>query len=499
MQIYSRKKQWKWILFGIAVVIVSSSLWYTGTLVRKIADEERARVRIWADAIQRKADLVNYTDAFFETIRAEERKRVELWALGFKYFLNASLDEDITLYTEIIRRNTTIPVIITDQNNRIKHVANVDFNKDTVPVLEGKLLEEFTQYEPLFNASFGQVTLVYYKESNLFAELRSRLDDLTQSFFSDVANNSISVPVIVTDSSMQNIIFTGNIDSTYLSDSARLLKLRDQMQAANHPIEVTLAGTKKVIFYQESFLLTQLRYYPLAQFGIIGLFLLVSYILFSVSRRAEQNQVWVGMAKETAHQLGTPLSSLMAWLDILEMKNLDAETIQEIGKDIGRLETITDRFSKIGSEPSLHDEDLIDILSDSLDYMRKRSSDRVVFSLKTPENTVVLPINRPLFQWVIENMIKNAMDAVEGSGNIGIEVSLNGRQVFVDITDDGKGIQKSRFKTIFQPGFTTKKRGWGLGLTLSKRIIENYHNGKLFVKQSLPGKGTTFRIVLSGQ
>jgi signal transduction histidine kinase len=495
--IYSRKRQWKWLLFAVALLIVLVSLWYTDTLVRKIAAEERARVEIWADAIQRKADLVNYTEDFFEEIYNEERNRVELWALGFKYFLNASLDEDITLYTEIIRRNTTIPVIITDQRNRVKFVANVAFDKDTVPVLEGPLLAEFTQYEPLFNASFGQVTLVYYKESNLFSELRRRLADLTESFFSDVVNNSISVPVIITDSSMSQILFTGNLDSNITADTSALFSLRDQMASAGNQITVRLGDSFKHIYYRESFLLTQLRYFPIAQFGVIGLFLLVSYILFSISRRAEQNQVWAGMAKETAHQLGTPLSSLMAWIEILEMKNVDEGTLREIGKDVSRLETITERFSKIGSEPSLQEEDLAAVLRDSLDYMKIRSSGKILYDLILPDVSLIIPLNKPLFQWVIENMLKNAMDAIEGSGRIWIEVTAVDRQVWVDLGDDGKGIQKSRHKTVFQPGFTTKKRGWGLGLTLSRRIISEYHKGRIFVKQSSPGKGTTFRIILN--
>jgi signal transduction histidine kinase len=251
------------------------------------------------------------------------------------------------------------------------------------------------------------------------------------------------------------------------------------------------------VFYKDSFLLTQLKYYPYVQFFIIGLFLLAAYFLFSTARKEEQNQVWVGMAKETAHQLGTPLSSLVAWVEILKMKNLDEDTITEIQKDVRRFEIITQRFSNIGSLPKLEKENIIKVIYDAVDYVKARSSKKVIFSINLPKDyEYAVPLNIPLFEWVIENLCKNAIDAMDGEGAIDIAVTEESHLVNIDITDTGKGIPKSKFKTVFKPGYTSKKRGWGLGLTLCKRIIEIYHYGKIYVRTSTLGKGTTFRITI---
>ena len=271
------------------------------------------------------------------------------------------------------------------------------------------------------------------------------------------------------------------------------------MASENQPIEVEIGdGSKSYIFYKESILLTQLKYYPYVMFSIIGLFLFVAYLLFSTARRVEQNQVWVGMAKETAHQLGTPLSSLIAWLEYLRSKGLDSETAVEIEKDVKRLETITERFSKIGSIPKLDTVDVVKVLNDAVNYMKLRTSKNVSFIIDSGnEKEVFGQLNVPLFEWVIENLIRNAVDAMDGNGSIIISLSDQIQFVYIDITDTGKGIPKSKYKTVFEPGFTTKKRGWGLGLSLTKRIIENYHSGKIFVKNSETDKGTSFRIVLN--
>jgi signal transduction histidine kinase len=218
--------------------------------------------------------------------------------------------------------------------------------------------------------------------------------------------------------------------------------------------------------------------------------------LFSTFRKAEQNQVWVGLAKETAHQLGTPLSSLMAWVNLLEVKGVDKETIEELNKDVTRLETITDRFSKIGSKPDLQEEDVVAVLDEIVNYLKPRISNKVKLTLSPDKPEIITLLNRPLFGWVIENLCKNAIDAMAGEGELSITVHDELQQVFVDITDSGKGIPSNLHKTVFQPGYTTKKRGWGLGLSLTKRIIENYHSGRIFVKRSELDKGTTFRIVL---
>jgi signal transduction histidine kinase len=227
--------------------------------------------------------------------------------------------------------------------------------------------------------------------------------------------------------------------------------------------------------------------------------MIVAYFLFNFSRRAEQNQVWVGMSKETAHQLGTPLSSLIAWIEILRMKGIDEETLDEMGKDIKRLEIITERFSKIGSKPELKPQDLEQVLEESIGYMRPRTSRKISIELKnllTEEERMIVKLNVPLFDWVIENLFRNAIDAIETSGSLVVSFGEKGKYAYIDVSDTGKGIPKSKIETIFQPGYTSKKRGWGLGLSLAKRIIEEYHKGKIYVKHSELGKGTTFRILI---
>jgi hypothetical protein len=482
-----------------AVVIVGASLWYTNMLVNKIADEERKKVKLWAAAIEKKVDLVRYTSELFEKIKADERKKVELWAEATK-----QLSQDLSDYgfvLKVVADNTTVPVILADEHGTPITSRNLDSaqeNNKTYLKLQMQAMRAVK--DPIeINIYKGQKNYLYYKDSKLFSDLKNVLDDLIRSFISEVAVNSASVPVIYTDSTKLKVIQSGNIDSLKIKDPVYLKKQLALMAAQNSPIEVDIGdGNKSYIFYQESTLLTQLKYYPYIMFGTIGIFLLIAYLLFSTARKVEQNQVWVGMAKETAHQLGTPLSSLIAWLEYLRSKGLDPETAVEIEKDIKRLETITERFSKIGSVPKLDDVDILKVLEDAVGYMKLRTSKNVIFSFEnTSSSSITAKLNVPLFEWVIENLIRNAVDAMNGNGSIKINVSDQTQFVYIDVTDTGKGIPKSKYKTVFEPGFTTKKRGWGLGLSLTKRIIENYHSGKIFVKNSEIDKGTTFRIVLN--
>ncbi|MGZ4100141.1 MAG: sensor histidine kinase [Bacteroidia bacterium] len=253
-------------------------------------------------------------------------------------------------------------------------------------------------------------------------------------------------------------------------------------------------GDVNYIFYAEAEILTKLRLYPYVQFGVIGLFLVIAYILFSTARKAEQDQVWVGMSKETAHQLGTPLSSLMAWNEHLRELGVDENIVNEMQRDVKRLDTITDRFSKIGSQPVLTLENVNTILTNAIEYLKSRTSKNVKYSLLLPEENLQAHVCVPLFEWVIENLCKNAVDAMDGKGEITVTLKDIPEALYIDVKDTGKGIPKSKFKTVFEPGYTTKKRGWGLGLSLCKRIIENYHGGKIFVLNSEVNKGTTFRI-----
>jgi signal transduction histidine kinase len=393
VNIYSKKQKWKLILFFVAVLIGISSLFYTNILVKKLS--------------------------------AEERKSVELWAEATRQFALMNTNTDISFITEVIINNKTIPVIQTDENNRILAARNLD------PV-------------------------------------KSRLDSLNLT------------------------------REEYQRNKKYLYGQLEKMSAGNEPIEIVLSEHhRNYIYYKDSVLLSQLFYYPFIQLGVIFLFILFAYYAFSSSRKAEQNQVWVGMSKETAHQLGTPISSLIAWIEYLRMKDIDAEILNEIDKDLVRLETITERFSKIGSAPVLTRQNIIEVITASVSYIKKRTSDEVIYNLHfSLEDEVMVPLNRALFEWVIENLCKNALDAMDGKGVIDIYLQDNTQILYVDIRDSGKGIPKSKFRTVFNPGYTTKERGWGLGLSLSKRIIENYHLGKIFVKSSDPAIGTVFRIAL---
>ncbi|HOP03281.1 MAG TPA: HAMP domain-containing sensor histidine kinase [Tenuifilaceae bacterium] len=327
----------------------------------------------------------------------------------------------------------------------------------------------------------------------------STLDDSCQNFsiIMEVLDNNTTVPVILTDEA-DNIIGFNNIHPKKIDTDIEKKRMLNKMKASKEPIEVVLLDdSKNFVYYKDSTTLTKLTYYPYIQLLIIILFILVSYYAFNQSRKSEQNQVWVGMAKETAHQLGTPTSSLLAWHEIIKDSNLSPELISEFGKDISRLEKIVDRFSKIGSRPSLKPVNLVQTINNSINYLKKRTSTKVTFIKNYDENeSIIVPINETLFEWVVENITKNSIDAIQQSGEISFKITDNIQVVYIDITDNGKGIARSQYKTIFQPGFTTKSRGWGLGLTLSKRIVEEYHNGKIFVNYSEIEKGTSFRIVL---
>ncbi len=499
MNIYYTKQRWKWLLFFLVMSIFLVSIIYSNLVVNRIANEERNKIKIWADAIQRKAAIVNYTNDFFERIREEERRRAGLLAVAYNKLAQAGSSEDITFYLELISNNKTVPVILTDEKMNINGAVNVDFSLDTVKVLDGKLLEEFSEYKPISINYYGKHYMyLYYKESKIYSDLRVVLEDIIESFFNEVVVNSASVPVIITDSTKTKIISAGSItiDSSltqHFTDS-----LISEMEHHNPPIEISISGIgKSYVLYKESVLLSQLRYFPYVQFGAIGFFLVIAYLLFSIARRSEQDQVWVGMSKETAHQLGTPLSSLLGWIEMLRLQNVSEDIIKELEKDVHRLEVVTQRFSKIGSSPELKPENVNLIIREFVDYFKYRTSKKVSFYINSnEEKDIILPLNRYLFEWVIENVCKNAVDAMSGEGNIQIEIISDTKHLFIDISDNGKGISKKEFKRIFKPGFTSKKRGWGLGLTLAYRIMKKYHRGNIFVKSSQLGKGTTFRIVL---
>ncbi|WP_036788536.1 MULTISPECIES: HAMP domain-containing sensor histidine kinase [unclassified Polaribacter] len=305
-----------------------------------------------------------------------------------------------------------------------------------------------------------------------------------------------SIPLILVDDKGQ-IIYANNLDSIKSLNPRYLQKQLAIMKVQNQPIEIIYNGkNKQFIYYKNSDLLNKLTYYPLALILILILFLGVIYLFFSSNKAAETNKLWTGMAKETAHQIGTPLSSLLGWIAILKMEKVDETYIHEIEKDVHRLNTIANRFSKIGSTPELKKENIVEITKQAFDYLESRSSKQIAFSFYSSDNNIYTKVNEELFGWVIENLIKNAIDAMLRKGELILTIENTPKKVKITVSDTGKGIPKKLFKQIFKPGFTTKKRGWGLGLSLSKRIVEDYHNGKIFVKKSELGKGTSFQILL---
>jgi signal transduction histidine kinase len=366
----------------------------------------------------------------------------------------------------------------------------------------------------LFAVLLGMGSLIYtqYLVSKLKVEERKNiqlwaeatrlisLPDTIQNveFLSSIIENNTTVPVILTDES-DSIIGIRNFDSHKSGDYKYIREQLEKIKQSNNPIVNKLEnGHFNLIYYQDSIILTMLIFYPYIQLGLIILFIMVSYFAFSSSRKAEQNQVWVGMSKETAHQLGTPTSSLAGWIEILQNNYPDISITAELARDVERLEKVTERFSRIGSKPLLTSEDIMSIIARTVDYLKSRTSSKVKFVYDhNNKNEVIVPVNSALFEWVIENVSKNAIDAMEGNGEITIRISETEKAALIDISDTGKGIPKSAFKKIFNPGFTTKQRGWGLGLSLARRIIEEYHNGKIFVRHSEVGKGSCIRIVMN--
>ncbi len=360
MDLYSRKQRWKLVLALIAMTIVGASLWYSNRIVSKVRQEERKKVELWAEAVKSRAQLVNYTDSLFHRLRDEERKKVELWAEAMGRLVSSD-QTDLSFYLKVASDNTTIPVVITDASGRFGPNRNLDslITRDTT-ALRQEVLTMDSLHEPIvINVFADQKQYLHYKDSRLVTELQEVMDGIISSFISETVMSTAVVPVIYTDSTRTRIIEYGHIDSLVVADSAAMQARIRSMAQANKPIAIDLPGKgRNYIFYEESLVITQLRYFPYVQLVILGLFLIVAYALFSLFRNAEQNQVWVGMAKETAHQLGTPLSSLMAWMELLKSRGVDPSAVTEMKKDVDRLEVITERFSKIGSAPDLTPEKL---------------------------------------------------------------------------------------------------------------------------------------------
>ena len=500
MDIYTRKKRWKLLLVILAIVIIAASFFYTNLIVSQFAQREKNNVKLFADAVHRKARLVRFTESLFMQLQQQENERVEFLAKVHKYLLGDEVTGDLTFYLEIISNNKTIPIIHTDEDGLILEAVNTDAIVGSNFFDNKQLLDDFSIYEPI-EVKLDSYTkqYLYYKDSKIFSELKEVLNDYFNTFISEVALNASSVPVIITDSTQTKVLQFGNLTDIKMSDPKYVQQKLEEMRSQNYPIKIDFAEQGvSYIFYQDSELLTKMKYFPLAQILIISIFAFIAYLLFSFARKSEQNRVWAGMAKETAHQIGTPLSSILAWMELLKMGEGTAEqAADEIAKDVSRLETITERFSKIGSVPQLDMENITEVMVSSIEYLKKRTPRKVDYKLRfDSDKKIEIPLNTALFSWVIENLCKNAIDAMEGQGTIEIKFKEEAKNLIIDISDTGKGIPITEQKSIFNPGYTSKKRGWGLGLSLAKRIINEYHKGKIFVKSSTLNKGSVFRIVL---
>ncbi|MGB0863586.1 MAG: sensor histidine kinase, partial [Saprospiraceae bacterium] len=349
--------------------------------------------------------------------------------------------------------------------------------------IAGKIAEQERQRMELWAKSISLLSNIPLNNSDPF------IDDVTD-FLADIGKSTNDIASIITD---ENGDF---LDFNNLDTSANLEYELARMRQNGDSIPIKNQYLSLFAHYNESNLLVMLRYFPYFQLALIILFIGISYWLFSWARRSEQNQVWVGLAKETAHQLGTPITAIVAWIEMLKMMTDDNEELkditEELGKDVKRLEQITERFSKIGAVPELKEQNILEVVKKNMDYMKRRAPRRVVFEYQPVEPQMMANFNAPLFDWVLENLLRNALDAMSREGKISAKVTGTKDFVIIDISDSGKGIPAGKLKTVFKPGFSTKKRGWGLGLSLTERIIKNYHNGRIFVKESEIGKGTTF-------
>ena len=384
------------------------------------------------------------TSRLVKELKNEERKKIETWAQATKQLVSASSQGDFSLAIKVISENTNIPVILIDECDSILETRNIKF---------------FTKNDSVILNDYKKIKNEAISNSN---------DSLT----------------FIKAKKLQNKY------RAFLRSS-----LQEMRSGDDKPIEINFIGDKQWIYYSDSELLNNLRYYPIYQLFFITIFILIGYMVFSSARKSEQNQVWAGMAKETAHQIATPLSSLMAWIELI--KNQDnGDMVFEMKKDLTRLETIADRFSKIGSKPKLEKYDVVEIIDKSVKYLKSRLSENTEFLVQKIETPLFAKVNKTLLEWVIENICKNAVDAMQGKGKIHISFTEKKYDIEIIIKDTGKGIDRMMFNDVFKPGVTTKARGWGLGLSLSKRIIKDYHKGKLYIMESTIKEGTSFAISL---
>lgn len=494
--------------FEISIVVASSILAiatvvYSNIIANQLAKREENQVKQWAKATQDKAKLIKLSNEIFENLSKEEHMKVQLYAKASNIILKENDNEKLSFLLDILKFNENIPAIATDSNLNIIEYRNIaDTNIQVGKKLDKKTQKDFFQYKPVEVQFLDKHQFIYYKDSRIFHQLKYYLNASGNSFYNEIGSNAAFLPVVIIDENNQ-LLKSGNIETSILNDTTQLREYIESLKAEKEPIKIDLGDGKiRYLLFENSLIINQLKWFPFVLYGVLAFFLIVTYIAIKNSRKTEKNQIWIGMSKETAHQLGTPISSLGAWLEVLKegdtLNSYHQNIIDEMEKDINRLSLVADRFSKIGSKPKLEPENLYEILDNSVQYFRYRASKKVNINYFIEDKSIQILINKQLFEWVIENLIRNALDAITNEGEIFIHCQKDKEnKVIIECRDTGKGIEKGLFESIFEPGFTTKKRGWGLGLSLCKRIIEEYFKGSIYVKWSKRGEGTIFRIILN--
>ena len=502
---FRRSRKGKWVIMSITIALGLVALWIINDFANEIRRSEQEKVRLWANAIGQKAELMESTETFFSEVGIDERRKVKLYIDVLQSFNKQDLGSDAEFYLSYVSYivdSSRTPFMIIDNDSIITSCGNIR----ATAVEDGELigtkitddmLTFFGDNPPFHYSVWGIPLTLLYRESQIYTDMRAMLDNLNRSFLEEVTNNSVFAPVIIVDSMRREVLGAGNIDSVHFNSDAKLQRKLKEMSQENDPIALRLANHKLAyVYYEDTSMLHMLKLIPLVYLLLALILIIISYNLFRTARSEQEKRVWIGMAKETAHQLGTPISSLTGWADYLEGKTLEEPYLSEIRKDLDRLDTIARRFSKIGSVPELKDEDLCEVVRHTIAYMEKRSPRKVKFVTTLPDRPVMVPLNRYLFEWVIENICKNSIDAMEGQGTFTTILTVDRTYIYLDLCDTGKGIPASQQKLIFESGFSTKQRGWGLGLSLARRIVQEYHKGKISLKYSVPGQGTVFRISL---
>ncbi|RCL75349.1 MAG: sensor histidine kinase [Flavobacteriales bacterium] len=500
--IHINKQRWKIVLAFLVLLVIAGTLIFSNEFISKIGQREKDKAKKWAESVKKKGELVELSNQIFFELKKKERQKIDLVVKAQKTILTKSdlgQNQDIEFSYSIIESNNDIPVVLLI-GDEVSQYRNMDSffteglaqkEKDSICLLKSGIWKANGQFYEIeyYDGMFLQFL---YGNSLELKRLQNESKELIKSFNQEIKENQGLIPVILWDDQEDTLVAT-NVNKS----NEALIELKGQWEIKNPPIVFNFGSGKKILYYSDSRELTYLQWIPYFQFIILGLIILLGYFIFSTYRKAEQKRVWAGMAKETAHQLGTPLSSLMGWHAHLEGLKIDPMITGEMKKDLNRLERITDRFSKIGSESKLEDSDIIQTIEQNLIYLKARLSKKVEINFESFINErSEVRHNQSLIDWVIENLCKNSVDAMGGVGHLKIMVSEEKKNIHIDVSDTGKGIPLSDQNAIFDPGYSTKKRGWGLGLALVKRIVCEHHNGKVFVLKSKLGEGTTIRISL---